>query len=520
MNVVDLLNNTPHHLHPDFTGTTGGLYQGDDNYPFFERLAAELNPKSILEVGVRMGWSAISFLSGAKEADYYVGLDHQEIPGSNQLAGENIEYFAKETGRNMVVHMFNVDSQTITNLDFLEGKTFDMIFIDACHTYEGCYRDLQTFWPILNNGGAIVVDDTCMEDIKRAAVTFAQEVKAVNYDAGKSLRGDWVIKKPNLKAIPPRQIIIQERPEFKPFADDFHGDEITLTVATGLGDIFWVYQKFAPYFDKINFDIACVGNFATKEESRAERWMKCLPKVNNIKKIECPEAIQLGYQYPQMADSIEAWKSGQKPIFYCCNHWLEDGIRLEDIDPGAKVEFGIPMTTEACELPFDEYVLFYIAGVGYPALTSQPFPHLQADPFNLWDVNTYLRMIDVIYEKYNLSLPVVMIGAKWDSHLYPLVEKHLAAKGIRSHGMFDDSPERVIHIIKNAKLFLAYQCGLSVVADNFNIPQIVVYFPKYDKARYAWGKKENARRICHETTYASKPEDIVEELQLEVLKAK
>ena len=39
-----------------------------------------------------------------------------------------------------------------------------------------------------------------------------------------------------------------------PFIENpISNSEITIQVCQGIGDIFWVYQKFAPYFDKINF---------------------------------------------------------------------------------------------------------------------------------------------------------------------------------------------------------------------------------------------------------------------------
>lgn len=513
MNLIESLNSLPHHLHKDFTGDTAGLCQLDSNYPFLSWLASEISPKSILEVGVRLGWSGISFLHGAPEATRYVGLDHEEIPGSNEKAAENIEHFCRQNCRHPEVRLVHADSQKLENLDLLGGQTFDLIFIDADHSYEGCYRDLTTFWPALAPGGSMIADDSLSEPVQSAVKRFCSEVNARNYQLAGSLRGQWVIIKPQRQ---PKKLHIQvNRPERTPIPHDFYGDEITLTVGTGVGDIYWVYQKFAPYFDKINFDIACVGDSPTKEESRAVAWLKCFPKVGTVREVICPFTDILGLQYPQMEDVIREWRRGNDPLFYCCNRWLEEGVRIEDIDPGAKVDFSIPLKTEPCELPFCEYTMLYVLGVAFEP-NGNAVEHLKAPPFHLWDLGQYLHLLDLIYQKYNWKLPVVVIGASWDEHTYSLISRHLNARGIPTHPMFNQPPEKVMHVMKNAKFFVAYQCGLSIVAENFNVPQIVMFFPKYSEARRTWCKKENIGRVCHEATYRQTPEEIVGELRLQV----
>lgn len=57
---------------------------------------------------------------------------------------------------------------------------------------------------------------------------------------------------------------------------------ITIKTVQGVGDVFWVYQKLSPYFDKINF-IICVINLDCPVQKRVLPFLKLLPKVDNFK---------------------------------------------------------------------------------------------------------------------------------------------------------------------------------------------------------------------------------------------
>lgn len=78
---------------------------------------------------------------------------------------------------------------------------FDLIYIDADHTYEGCLQDIEDWYPKVKIGGCLTGDDYRTAFIKRSGVTFGVK-KAVQEFAEKNNlkhyelpRYGWVIIK-------------------------------------------------------------------------------------------------------------------------------------------------------------------------------------------------------------------------------------------------------------------------------------------------------------------------------------
>src|SRR5262249_13934161 len=136
--------------------------------------------------------------------------------------------------------------------------------------------------------------------------------------------------------------------------------EVTLNVCQGVGDIFWVYQKFAPHVDVINFNIACLPDLDRDDNKtvslRATSFLKLLPQVEAVDFIIIPseQYDRLANGYHSMIPLMAAMKEGSPgPFNYACNRPLEDGIRIEDIDP-FEMQETVPMRTEACPLAYPE----------------------------------------------------------------------------------------------------------------------------------------------------------------------
>jgi hypothetical protein len=216
-----------------------------------------------------------------------------------------------------------------------------------------------------------------------------------------------------------------------------------------------------------------------------------------------------------MISTIETCLKGEE-VFYCCNKWLEDGVRIEDIDPGAMVGWDIPLKHDNEPLPFSEYSLLFLPK------TTLLETYSATDPFYMiWNIESYVELLRLVYERYSKSWPVIVIGADFDK----IVEKPtcdiLTQKGFVNYSMFGENPSKVINIIKNAKLFIGYQSGLNVIADNFDIPQIMLYWPMIDKERYygfrhSWCKKKNIGSIYCATTFDCSPREIIENLTINI----
>lgn len=146
-------------------------------------IAKRFNPKTILEIGVRAGYSAYSFLSACPTARY-TGIDAENKTHGGQ--GGPWMWYAQELLEKFDAKFKQADSQ---KLDKIDG-TYDFIHIDGDHTTAGLLHDLEICWPAMNNGGVILVDDyDYIKDVAKGCDIWAKK-PGVKREYVKSLRGE------------------------------------------------------------------------------------------------------------------------------------------------------------------------------------------------------------------------------------------------------------------------------------------------------------------------------------------
>lgn len=101
-------------------------------------IADNIQPKVIIEIGVRCGYSALDFLSACPEATYY-GFDNNAGAhgGTDDLSYHEWAVGLLE-GYNATIHP-DVDTQKIDELP-VKG---DFVHVDGDHSYEGCMHDIK-----------------------------------------------------------------------------------------------------------------------------------------------------------------------------------------------------------------------------------------------------------------------------------------------------------------------------------------------------------------------------------------
>ena len=155
-------------------------------YADFAGIAKKYAPRRVLEIGVRFGYSGIAITSGALAGGApppvtYVGCDAEFFGGhtkdqayglyrSNAVAAENFKRFRP----GVKATFYSVDTRSGLP-DKVLAKQFDLINVDGDHSFEGAHGDLTRVWPLLAPGGVIIVDDTGMEDVRRACEQFRDE---------------------------------------------------------------------------------------------------------------------------------------------------------------------------------------------------------------------------------------------------------------------------------------------------------------------------------------------------------
>lgn len=294
----------------------------------------------------------------------------------------------------------------------------------------------------------------------------------------------------------PKTVAIQSVP---PTTSD--AKSITVDAVQGLGDIYWIYQKLAPLYDEINLNICVIGLDPVQERSR--NWMSLFPKIRECKfrLVKEPEyAIMAATKY-KLDEAIATWGTGVDSVKYNCNRWLEEGTRLDEIDEHPVLET-VDLRVEAIDLPYKEYITLYVSGSSRHHKNS------------VWTTSEWVNFIKLIYEKYKINYPVVITGVAFDAVVARELSAGLNNVYIDNTMFMSQSPAQVCHLLKNTKLYLGYQSGLNVIADNFDVPQVMMYFNHLVDMRYTWCKRKNMHNKFNAAIFSDKPKAINYRLDL------
>ena len=119
-------------------------------YEWYYAFGAYYKPKTILEIGVRFGYSLLSMIVGSPSVEYVRGWDIDCYSAdSHNVANSAIRSRIKD-GIDFSVDVVN--SQELTELP----QFFDLIHIDGDHSYEGKVHDLEL---CIGKCRVMVVDD-------------------------------------------------------------------------------------------------------------------------------------------------------------------------------------------------------------------------------------------------------------------------------------------------------------------------------------------------------------------------
>jgi len=162
-----------------------------DYYDIKYRIAALVAPKSILEIGVRAGYSAAAFLAACDGQARFLGLDCDGqkrvfggFPGYSDWALSALRGNFPES--EIEILQCNTQTEPLN----LSG-TWDFVHIDGDHSEEGCYKDLCSVEP---HARWILVDDYSFCIPVFLAVNRWLEGKRYEHLSLRSMRGEKLIK--------------------------------------------------------------------------------------------------------------------------------------------------------------------------------------------------------------------------------------------------------------------------------------------------------------------------------------
>lgn len=168
-------------------------------YEWYYAIGKHYEPSSVLEIGVRYGYSLTALVAGAmasgeNDVDYVMGIDNEEyVPGSLAVAEKNVRAICKCA----YIVTFNDNSQDVFKLletDPYEPQPWGIISIDGDHSEKGTRHDLNL---TINQCLVVVVDDYFfIADVQRAVDRFvaAHDDMIAEWFTIRSFRGTAVIE--------------------------------------------------------------------------------------------------------------------------------------------------------------------------------------------------------------------------------------------------------------------------------------------------------------------------------------
>jgi predicted O-methyltransferase YrrM len=147
----------------------GQPWMNRDSYRFYHAIGMTFKPETLLEIGVRFGYSIKSMAIGSGRLKMAYGFDSEyDLEGSLEIARKNLVPVVPD------LRLVKCDTQTVNTLGLTD--LVDVAHVDAWHTNDGCYHDCLLAEQCLKDGGILLIDDVGdNEHVRECADRFCRE---------------------------------------------------------------------------------------------------------------------------------------------------------------------------------------------------------------------------------------------------------------------------------------------------------------------------------------------------------
>jgi predicted O-methyltransferase YrrM len=139
-------------------------FQHDDFHSLM-RMVKAVNPQVVLELGTAHGNTTANICAHSNARVYTVNALPEQISGNSvtfvtALQKHEIGRVYRDSGfSDRVVQIFE-NTLSLDYTRYIDGKTVDLVIIDACHDYDYVLNDFFQIQPVLKFGAVVLFHDT------------------------------------------------------------------------------------------------------------------------------------------------------------------------------------------------------------------------------------------------------------------------------------------------------------------------------------------------------------------------
>ncbi len=146
-------------VHVDPLSSLGRVWSGSgqDNMLLIAGLARASGAKRYLEIGAYRGFTAGFVRWACPNIEIHAIDNWQRASTSAAALSDGVRQIS---GSDHAIFAYEGDSTAMLDELIAKGLTFDLIYVDGCHTYEYAKSDYERALRLLAPAGTIVIDDT------------------------------------------------------------------------------------------------------------------------------------------------------------------------------------------------------------------------------------------------------------------------------------------------------------------------------------------------------------------------
>lgn len=137
------------------------------------KIIKKYNPKKLVEIGFAVGISTLFMLCALENDAILYSVDPYQKIQWNKFGLINVNNLLDEQKLPKKMHKF-IEDYSI-NFFKKEDRSYDLVFIDGDHSYEGTMIDLYGADKVLKKNGLMIIDDVLHYDVKKSLKNFLKK---------------------------------------------------------------------------------------------------------------------------------------------------------------------------------------------------------------------------------------------------------------------------------------------------------------------------------------------------------